>query len=69
MAGLAPVMFGAPAGLQLAVLGGGVAMPRVPVAVAAPQPIVIMPAPVLAPAPAPPAPYVAPVYPRKQDRN
>ncbi len=65
-AGLAPVMIGAPVGPQLAVLGGGVAMPLVPVAVVAPQPIVYTPAATVT---AVPAPYVAPVYPRKQDRN
>jgi hypothetical protein len=63
---LAPVVIGAPAGLEFAVLGGGVRMPLIQVVETRPVPA----SPVVA-APIPPAPvaYVAPVYPRKQDRN
>ena len=53
--------------MQLAVLSGGVRMPAVPVAEVQPAPaapVVVEEAPVVVP-----APYVAPVYPRKQDRN
>ena len=64
--GLAPLVVGVPAGLQLAVLGGGVRMPLVEVAETTPVPQAV---PVVA-RPVPLAPvYVAPVYPRKQDRN
>lgn len=61
--------FGAPTGLSLAVLQGGVRMPA-PLLVETPLP---PPAPpvapdvVQAPPPSPPA-YVPPVLPRKQDR-
>jgi hypothetical protein len=66
------VVAGTPAVFTLAVLGGGVRMPLVRVAETQPVPVVVTPA---APAsvaevraPAPVA-YVAPVHPRKQDRN
>ena len=57
-------------GLQLAVLGGGVRMPLVQVAEVTPVPTPA-PAPVVAPQALAvlAAPYVAPFYPRKQDRN
>ncbi len=62
-------MIGTPVGLQLAVLSGGVRMPLVPVV----ETETIQPSPVVFNAPlavpAAPVPYVAPVYPRKQDRN
>ena len=66
MAELAPVVVETPAGLQLAVLSGGVRMPAIPVAETVTAPIVFNTPLVV---PAAPVPYVAPVYPRKQDRN
>ncbi len=66
--GLAPVAAAGFAGLQLAVLGGGVRMPLLPVVEMAPlqaESVAVAPVPVQAA----PAPYVAPIYPRKQDRN
>jgi hypothetical protein len=65
---------GAAEGFQFAVLGGGVNMPVVKAVEtpplqteqAAPPPAAATVAP---PPPPPPVPYVAPVYPRKQDRN
>jgi hypothetical protein len=58
---LPPVLAGVPQGFSLALFGGGVRMPAIQVAVETPVP----PAPVVAEA----APYVPPVYTRKQDRN
>ena len=52
----------APQGLQFAVLQGGVRMPIY-------QEEVVQPAPVVVPVAPAPAPYVAPVYVPKQDRN
>ena len=69
MSALAPALVGAPLGLQLAVLSGGVRMPAVQGVEVQPVetvPVVVPQAPVAAVAP---APYVAPFYPRKQDRN
>ena len=66
---LAPTLVGAPLGLQLAVLGGGVRMPVAQVVEAQPlqaAPVVVPEAAAVAVAP---APYVAPFHPRKQDRN
>jgi hypothetical protein len=56
-----------PAGLILAVVGGGVRMPLIHVVEVHPAPVVevVQPAPVVVAQ----APYVAPVLPRKQDRN
>jgi len=65
----APVVnaVGTPVGMQFAVLGGGVRMPLIQVAEAPQVPVFVdASAQVLDVAP---APYVAPVYPRKQDRN
>ena len=63
---IAPVAAAAAAGIRLAVLEGGVRMPVVQVleAPAQPRPVIVprAPAPVQ-------APYVAPVYAPKQDRN
>jgi len=66
---LAPVTIGTPAGLQLAVLGGGVNMPLIPVVETSVVPAapIVLTTPLLVPAAQ--AAYVAPVYPRKQDRN
>jgi hypothetical protein len=61
---VSPLVLGVPAGLQLAVLDGGVRMPVVQVVQPTPAP----PPVVVAPTPAPP-PYVPPVYAPKQDRN
>lgn len=61
-----------PAPLTLAVIGGGVRMPLVRVAETPPAPVILAAAaPVIlaAPAPVTAARYVAPVRPRKQDRN
>ena len=63
--GLTPLV-GAPAGVEFAVLGGGVRMPLIQVVETRPVPVIATVAPPVPPAP---APYVAPVYPRKQDRN
>jgi pyruvate dehydrogenase E2 component (dihydrolipoamide acetyltransferase) len=68
---------GAAAGFQFAVLGGGVNMPIVKAVETQPLPVEQAPPPaappaaasVAAPVPPAPIPYVAPVYPRKQDRN
>jgi hypothetical protein len=61
---VAPIEVGAPVGLELAVVGGGVRMPLVEV-VETPV-LAVVTAPVILPAP---RAYIAPVYPRKQDRN
>jgi hypothetical protein len=53
--------------VTLAVLGGGVKMPLIPVAEVRPTPVVEVTPP--APRVEAAAPYVAPVLPRKQDRN
>jgi hypothetical protein len=64
-----PAVIVVPAGLTLAVLGGGVRMPLIHVVEVRPPPVVevVQPAPVIAAVA--PAPYVAPIHPRKQDRN
>ena len=65
----APAASGVPAGLQLAVMGGGVRMPLVQVVEAQPEEAPPIEAPrAVAAAPVAP-PYVAPYYPPKQDRN
>jgi hypothetical protein len=68
VAELAPVVVGTPAGLQLAVLSGGVRMPAIPVVETTQSPVVFT-TPLVVPVAVAPVPYVAPVYPRKQDRN
>jgi hypothetical protein len=81
LVGIAPAFVAAPAGLQLAVIGGGVRLPTFDVAQAAPvdeRPIAragseagesaFLPAKVKPAAPKGPAPAV-PVYPRKQARH
>jgi hypothetical protein len=66
---LAPVAIGTPAGEQLAVLGSGVNMPLIPVVETEMVPSApnVVTTPLLIPVAQ--AAYVAPVYPRKQDRN
>ena len=67
--GLPPLALGAPLDVQPTVVVGGINFPPVEVAEITPPPVAA-PAPVAAaPIVAAPAPYVAPVYPRKQDRN
>ena len=66
--GLAFLSAQAPGGVQFAVLGGGVRMPLIEVAEKAPPAPAPLPAAATAAA-APAIPYVAPVYPRTQDRN
>jgi len=68
MGGLAPSLAAGAPDIQLAVLGGGVRMPLVPAVEIAPvqaKSVAVAPVSVQAA----PAPYVAPAYPRKQDRN
>jgi hypothetical protein len=64
-AGFPFVLIDTPPGGEFVVVDEGVSMPAVPVVQVPPPPVVAAPPP----PPIAPAPYVAPVYAPKQDRN